>query len=50
MRHWGSNLKEGDVLLSNHPQRAGGRQVGNGKVGGGGDALCGVSMVYTASL
>lgn len=27
MRHWGSNLKAGDVLLSNHPQLAGGRYV-----------------------
>lgn len=25
VRHWGSNLKDGDVLLSNHPQLAGGR-------------------------
>eukprot|EP00903_Cladosiphon_okamuranus_P015215 g14063.t1 len=27
VRHWGSNLKAGDVLLSNHPQLAGGSHL-----------------------
>jgi 5-oxoprolinase (ATP-hydrolysing) len=27
VKHWGSNLKEGDVLVSNHPQLAGGSHL-----------------------
>lgn len=29
VRHWGSNVKDGDVFLSNHPQLAGGRCAEN---------------------
>jgi hypothetical protein len=25
IKHWGDRLREGDVLVSNHPQLAGGR-------------------------